>query len=247
MMKPRWLWIFVWLAGAAFSSAADESPTPAPQAAIQGPNVRPGYPDAFAFGYKLAEDSASPDGKYGVIHADSGEIADEIARDFLVALKPFRILAANEGRAYRTYHGHSPDGMTVEWAKDSSAALVTVEGKWGPVGFTLFELHDGRVTRQTDLFPQIERLLQPGLRQSKIKMIASYVWASSGGVGITLEENDSHIDADGRRIHFDLSGTSNPKPMEPPIDTWHGHLVAVWSIPEARWLTHKLTNHTNRQ
>ncbi|HEV2715855.1 MAG TPA: hypothetical protein VGU64_11375 [Terriglobales bacterium] len=189
----------------------------------------------------------SPDGKYGVIYADSDEVGDEVARDFLVALKPFRILAANEGRAYRTYHGYSRDGMTVEWAKDSSAALVTVEGKWGPVGFTLFELHDGRVTRQTDLFPQIERLLQPGLQQAKIKSVASYVEASSGGVGITLEENDSHIDADGRRIHFDLSGTSNPKPMEPPIDTWHGHLEAVWSIPEARWLTHKLTNHTDRQ
>jgi hypothetical protein len=241
-MKPRRLWTFVWLTSAAFSSAADESPTPVPDIEIHGPNVRPGYPDAFALGYKIAENSISPDGKYGVIYANASVLVErEVARNFLVALKPFRVLALTE--AYRYYN---KEGIFVEWTKDSSAALVEVSGKWGPIGFTLFELRDGRVTRQTDLYSQIQRLLEPGFRQAKLKPYndAQHFILDSAG---NDQEQESRIDADGKRIHFDVDGTNNPKPMEPPIKTWSGRLEAVWSIPESRWLTHKVTNSTYRQ
>jgi len=204
--------------------------------------VRPGYPDAFAFGYKLAEDSISPDGKYGVIYADNPLLAErEVARNFLVALKPFRVLALTE--AYRYY---DREALTVEWTKDGSAALVEVAGKWGPIGFTLFELHDGRVTREIDLYSQIERLLEPGFRQAKVQPyndVLHFILDSEG----ETEKPDVDIDADGQRVHFDVLGTNNPKPMEPPIKTWSGRPEAVWSIPEARWLTHKVTNSTYRQ
>jgi len=82
MMKPRWLWTFVWFTSAAFSSAADESPAPVPDIEIHGPNVRPGFPDAFALAYKLADDSISPDGKYGLISPNLHRISYEVARDF---------------------------------------------------------------------------------------------------------------------------------------------------------------------
>jgi hypothetical protein len=35
--------------------------------------------------------------------------------------------------------------------------------------------------------------------------------------------------------------------MDPPIKTWGGHFEGTWSIPEARWVTHKVTNSTYRQ
>ena len=95
-MKPRPLWTFVWLASAAFSSAADESPAPVSDIEIHGPDARPGFPDAFAFGYRVADDSTSPDGKYAVISPNLHRVGYEVARDFLVALKPFRFLAVNE-------------------------------------------------------------------------------------------------------------------------------------------------------
>src|SRR5436190_17373415 len=163
-MKPRRLWTLVWLASAAFSSAADESPAPVPDIEIHGPNIRPGYPDAFALGYKLADNSISPDGKYGVIYADPQRIDYEVARNFLVGLKPFRILAVTEGAAC---YGRR-DELVVEWAKDNSAVVATVEGKWGPVAFTLFELQDGRVKRRTNLYAEIVRLLEPGLRRANV-------------------------------------------------------------------------------
>jgi len=242
MMKLQRLCTVILLASAAFSRAADESPTPAPQAEIQGANVRPGYPDAFAFGYKLAEDSVSPDGKYGLIYCDDPSIVERDAgRNFLVTLNPFRILAVVD--AYRYYDREDVD---VEWAKDSSVALVGVPGKWGPIGFTLFEFHDGRVTRQTDLYAQMAGLLEPGFRQAKVQPYNDIIHfiLDSGGED---KEPETQIDPDGKRIHVDVFATNNPKPMDPPMKTWGGHLEAVWSIPEARWVTHKATNSTYRQ
>jgi hypothetical protein len=140
MIKPWRFCAVVLSATAAFSLAADESPTPVPGVEIRGPNARPGYPDAFALGYKIAEDSISPDGKYGIIYADNPLLAErEVARNFLVALKPFRVLAVAE--AYRYY---DREALAVEWTKDSSAALVEVPGKWGPI-----RLHAIRNTRRT--------------------------------------------------------------------------------------------------
>jgi hypothetical protein len=136
MMKPRRLWTFVWLASAAFSSAADESPTPVPNVEIHGPNARLGFRDAFAFGYHVADDSISPDGRYAVISPNLHRISYEVARDFLAELKPFRFLAVNEAETPYDIRNTT----FVEWPKDNSAVVISVEGKWGPVGFTLFEL-----------------------------------------------------------------------------------------------------------
>jgi hypothetical protein len=239
-MKPRRLWTFVWLTSAAFSSAADESPAPVPDIEIHGPNVRPGYPDAFALGYKLTDDSISPGGEYAFISPNLHRIDYEVGRDFLVALKPLRFLAVNEAE--------TPYGIRnttiVEWAKDNSAVVVTVQGKWGPVGFTLFELRDGRVKRQTNLYAEIVRLLEPAYQKARVEPWNDL--SHFNFVGGEKEEEEAHLESDGRQIRFDVDATNNPKPMEPPVKKWSGHFEGTWSIPEARWLTRKVTSKTYR-
>jgi len=237
MMTPPRLFTVILLASAAFSTAADEAPSPVPNVEIHGPNVRPGFPDAFAFGYHVADDSISPDGKYAVISPNLHRISYEVARDFLVALKPFRFLAVNEAETPNDIRNTT----LVEWAKDNSAVLITVDGKWGPVAFTLFELQDGRVKRQTNLYTEIVRLLEPGYQKAKVKP-----WNDLYHFNFDRPE-EAHLESDGREIRFNVDATNNPKPMEPPIRTWNGHFEGTWSIPEARWLTHKVTNSTYRQ
>jgi hypothetical protein len=239
-MKPRRLLIVVWLASAAFSLAEDESP--APDVEIHGPNVRPGYPDAFAVGYHVADDSISPDGKYAIISPDLHRISYEVARDFLVALKPFRFVAVNKAETPYDIRNTT----FVEWIKDNSAVVISVEGKWGPVAFTLFELQDGHVKRQTNLYAEIVRLLEPGYQKAKVKP-----WNDLYHFNFDRNEKNpgegSLVENDGRRIRFDVFATNNPKPMDPPIKTWGGHFAGTWSIPEARWLTRKVTSSTYRQ
>ena len=47
--------------------------------------------------------------------------------------------------------------------------LVGVYGKWGLLGLNLFELRDGHVTRRTNLFAEIERLLDSSFPRSKVE------------------------------------------------------------------------------
>jgi hypothetical protein len=241
-MKPRRLWTLVWLASAAFLLAVDESPAPVPEIEIHGPNVRPGYPDAFAFGYHVADDSISPDGKYAVISPNLHRVGYEVARDFLVELKPLRFLAINEAETSYDIRNTT----FVEWAKDSSAVVVSVEGKWGPVGFTLFELQDGRVKRQTNLYAEIVGLLEPGYQKAKVKPWND-LYHFNFDRGEKSRGAGAHLGSDGRQIRFNVDATNNPKPMSPPMKTWNGHFEGTWSIPEARWITHKVTNDTYRQ
>ncbi len=242
MMKPRRLWTFVWLASAAFSRAADESPAPVPEVEIHGPNVRPGFPDAFAFGYHVADDSISPDGEYAVISPNLHRISYEVARDFLVALKPFRFLAVNEAETPNDIRNTT----FVEWAKDNSDVVISVDGKWGPVGFTLFELQDDRVKRQTNLYAEIVRLLEPAYRRAKVEPWNDFNHFNFDRRGKDIGE-ECHLENDGRQIRFDVFATNNPKPMDPPIKTWGGHFEGTWSIPEAGWLVRKVTSSTYRQ
>jgi hypothetical protein len=242
MMTPQPLFTVILLASAAFSGAADKSPTPAPEIEIHGPNVRPGYPDAFALGYKLADDSISPNGKYAVISPNLHRISYEVARDFLVALKPFRFVAVNEADTPYDIRNTT----FVKWTTDNSAVVISVEGKWGPIAFTLFELQDGHVKRQTNLYAEIVRLLEPGYQKAKVKP-----WNDLYHFNFDRGEKDmgegAHLESDGRQIRFDVFATNNPKPMDPPMKTWGGHFEGTWSIPEARWLTRKVTSSTYRQ
>jgi hypothetical protein len=241
MMTPRRLFTVILLASAAFSTAADESPAPVPNVEILGPNARPGFPDAFAFGYHVADDSISPDRKYAVISPNLHRISYEVARDFLVALKPFRFLAVNEAETPNDIRNTT----FVEWAKDNSAVVISVEGKWGPVGFTLFELQDGRVKRQTNLYAEIVRLLEPAFHKAWVEPWNDLSHFNFVG-GEKEREEGVHLESDSRQIRFDVDATNNPKPMEPPVKKWSGHFEGTWSIPEARWLTRKVTSETYR-
>jgi hypothetical protein len=134
----------------------------------------------MAHGYRLRDEDVSPDGRFGVIHADADTIAPAKARNYLVALGPFRILGESKGAVYHQPNdGHG--AIVVEWAKDNTAALVMVGHKWGTIGATLFELKEGRVTRRTDLYAKLYKGLMVaifGIR-SRYSCLASLLSFSS--------------------------------------------------------------------
>jgi hypothetical protein len=197
---------------------------------IRAPHAMAGRPDAFALGYRMREQDVSPDNRFGVIHADMNVIDAEAARNFLVALDPFRILAVNEGFAY--FHPGNHREMAVQWAKDSSAVLVMVGDKWGTVGATLFELHDGRVTRRTDIMAAITSLLAAKFPKGKVEPYNNWLRFILDG------ETEFDLSEDGGQIRIDVSATNNPNLS--PGKTWEGTLKALWSVPAARWIEHKV-------
>ena len=78
-------------------------------------------------GYHIGDESTSPGGHHATIQADPDVVDAEKARNFLVALKPFRQVAELPGFAYFDHANHP--SLVVNWAADSSTALVLVGGK----------------------------------------------------------------------------------------------------------------------
>jgi hypothetical protein len=214
--------------------AQESSDKPATVVEIRGPNVRPGLPDAFSLGYELYPNTVSSDGKFGVIFADArrGYISELIARNFLVALNPFRILAPNESFAYFGPHGGRE--MVVEWTRDSSAALVLLGWKWGTIGATLFELRDGRVTRRTDLMAEIFKLLKPRFPKGKVKPYNDMMLITPDG------NDDWAFSEDGKQLRIELA--SNTAPNLAPGKQWSASFKGVWSVPQGKWTQQKITS-----
>src|SRR5438445_6207125 len=62
---------------------------------FHGPNVHPGYPDAFELYHKLTKKLVSPDGQFGIIYPGPWLIESPPA-DYVVAVRESRILGLVE-------------------------------------------------------------------------------------------------------------------------------------------------------
>lgn len=212
--------------------AQEEAEKEMPQVEIRGPSVRPGMPDSFAPGYEVDPDTVSADGRFGVIFPNprSGYENNVLGRNFLVALKPFRILAANEGFAYFGPHGNRQ--MAVKWTKDGAAALVVIASKWGTVGATLFELREGRVTRRTDLMAEITKLLAPRFPKGKVEPY-------NDSMLITITNPDEwKLTKDGQSVLIEIYG--NTAPNLAPGKQWSASFKGKWSVPQGKWVDTKI-------
>lgn len=177
-------------------------------------------------GYEFSEESVSPDGKYGVIYANSEVIDTDVAVNFLVSSKPFRILARNAGFSYYKPGNHRE--MHVEWTTDSSTALLMIGDKWGTIGATLFELKDGKVTRSTDIMASINVLLQKEFPAGKVTPyndIMSFVLE---------EEKEWKFSDDGKTLSIDVVASNSPNLAGKTA--WRGTFQGVWDVAAAKWL-----------
>jgi len=205
---------------------------------FHGPAVHPGYPDAFSTDYILPKDTVSPDGKYGLIFPDR-ELSDNPGRDFIVALDPPRILTLLETDEPE-FEGMSHGGYSLEWSGDSSVALVTLAGKWGPRDFLLIELQNGKVTGTTQLGAKIRQLLEPDYQNAKAAPYNDYYHfifenQESETPFCTLEKS--------ALVRIDAFATSDPKSS----GEWRARVRAVWDIRNAKVTRQQVTRLSGRK
>ena len=159
-------------------------------------------PDSLPQGYHLRNEDVSPDKRFGVIHADVPTVDPDKARNYLVALKPFRILSENNGPAF--YDEGGSRAMVVNWSEDSSVALVCVGGKWGTIGATLFKLKEGRVARRSDLLAEVTRSLKAKFPKGKVRPY-------NASVPFVISNEDTwELSADGRQVTIDVAVDTAP-------------------------------------
>lgn len=168
-------------------------------------------------GFRLMEDSESPDGKFGVL--EPADVPDEAfwkSRNLIVETKTDSIVGAVEGvpGAKRMNHG----GAKAKWSQDSGLLLWIVDGKWGPRTVTFVKIAEGEILRQSDL---IKAGYAEILKRSKAAFPKAYAAALKqnqgsgsaypGGftVAVTLQSPEAALPA-----NFVVTLTSNPKGIE---------------------------------
>jgi hypothetical protein len=110
----------------------------------------------------LMAPSISPNKKLALIYPKEGdEFATEdefkTADNYLVALDPFRILGPLPVGYFENINHKL---LSVNWAKDSSAAVILSQGKWSPRCVIAFEIKEGQIVHQRELSQAVSDFLR---------------------------------------------------------------------------------------
>ncbi len=218
---------FACLGGAPRAGGAGEPGNPQPLPAEAPANLKKNF--------LVAAGSTSPDGRFAVIFPtlESSEAKD--AKDYVVALRPFRIVTELKTR-WPYFQNQSNSGTTTEWLRDGTAALVTIESKWGPGDIFLLEFREGQLARETDLGARIRQVLLPDFKAAKAERYN--------------DENEFVLEPDGSSasvkfgpggaVRIRCLGSTDPKGMG-GSRSWKGRLVAEWSVAQGRFARQKVT------
>jgi hypothetical protein len=192
-------------------------------------------PKDYADKYLLAQNTLSPDKTIGVIYPKLDLCEDESdkrCQDFLVQLKPFKILGTLDTESPH-FQNKSHGGISGEWSKDGMAALVTLESKWGPGDIFLYEFKGGQLARSTNLLRKIHDLLAPDYRKA---MSARY----NDSFDFIFESEDKPmVELKGSTVQINATATTDPK-RTPGEKTWDGKVEAVWDITQAKFTSQKV-------
>jgi streptogramin lyase/tetratricopeptide (TPR) repeat protein len=205
--------------------AGRPAPEPEEEEAESETDSSTGLPDKYARNYLIARSTISPDKKFAVIYPtdDYYQSADN-AKDYLVRLQPFSILGALQ--AEEPYFQHqSHGGISAEWSDDSSVALITLDGKWGPHDVFLVEFHNGKPSRTTNLLRKARDLLPPSDRKA-----------------FFIEDEDMAFQLDGTsRVVINASVQTSPNDLGLSPDSWNGHVEATWDVKHAKFTSKEVS------
>lgn len=193
-----------------------------------------GLPEDYAKNYLVAASTISPDKKFAVIYPTTDFSESPEAKDYVVALQPFSILRSLETK-WPYFQHESNAGISAEWSDDSSVALITLDGKWGPHDVFLAEFRDGKLSRMTNILAKAHDLLLPDYRKAKPERYNEYF-------DFIFENEDNPIcELDGvRQVLIDGKATTDPKSIA-GTRAWDARVKAVWDIAQAKFTRQTVT------
>jgi len=192
-------------------------------------------PREYAGKFLIAENTLSSDKTIGVIYPTlelCAEQSDKRCQDYLVQLKPFKILATLETK-WPHFENKNHGGISGHWSKDGAALLMTLESKWGPGDIFLYEFKDGQLVRSTNLLRKMHELLEPDFRRAKSGHYNDYFDF------IFESEETPMVEFKGSTLRIRARATTDPKQIAGE-KAWDGRLEAVWDISQAKFTSQKV-------
>jgi hypothetical protein len=192
-------------------------------------------PPEYAKNYLLARGTMSPDEKFAVIYPTLDFSESKEAKDLLVALKPFRVLAPLPTE-YPYFQNKNHGALGADWSSDGSAALITLDIKWGPGDVFLVEFSGDTVKRITNLLEKVRELLRPKFRAAKPKPESyndrnDFIFEQEEGGACNFEGN--------RLVKIYTKATNDPKDLSKR--PWRVLVKAEWDIAQAKFVSQKIT------
>ena len=219
-------------------AAAAEKPRSNQEREAAGEDSSAGLPEQYAKNYLTASKTVSPDKKFAVIYpneamGDAASAKGTEIKDYLVTLLPFAVLQPLDTK-WPYYEHESHGGLGAEWSDDSSVALITLDGKWGPHDIFLVEFRDGKLSRMTNILAKAHDLLLPDYRKAKPERYNEYF-------DFIFESEDEPIcKLDGvKQVRIEGHATTDPKGLS--RRKWSAQVKAVWDIPKAKFIEQKIT------
>jgi hypothetical protein len=192
-----------------------------------------GLPAKYAKDYLVSSSTLSPDKNFAVIYPTKGNEEFPVGANYVVSLKPFAILGKLDAK-FPYFKNENHGGLSSQWADDSSAALITLDSKWGPGDIFLVEFKDGKLARRTNLLRKMHDLLLADFKTAKAAPYNDYY-------DFIFESEDEPVcKFDGAKIDINALATTDPKGAADGR-VWEGRLVAVWDIAQAQFVSQKIT------
>src|SRR6266487_1720450 len=197
-----------------------------------------GLPETYAKNYLIAHSTISPDKKFAVIYPneameDAATAKDTEVKDYLVTLQPFNIVRALETK-WPYFQHESHGGISAEWSDDSSVALITLDGKWGPRDVFLVEFHNGKLSRMTNVLRKAHDLMLPNYRKAKAERYNDYYEF------IFVEDATFKLDGTSRVV-IDADAHTSPNDLGLGPSAWRGHVDATWDITQAKFTSKEVS------
>jgi hypothetical protein len=195
------------------------------------PAKDPAPKSASASDYTVAKGSLSPDGRYAIAYLKKTPEDVNKVKNYVVAVKPFRIIAEVHGDGVRA--DSKKWAVEVRWTADSSAVIATTKfDKWDMiVGSSYVELRDGNAARRIDLLSEINGQLVADFRKSKGAVYNEFLPIILTGSEVTFE-------AGGKAIRVKSEATNDPNIAR--NISWNAEFEGIWSVTDGKWKILKL-------
>jgi len=223
------------------------------QSELYSSNFEPTPPESFPAtyaDYQILPGTISPDQQFAAIYPKRSRLyALDHYGLFLVALKPFRVMAqlplGNSNLAENTRCDFASS-----WAKDSSAFVMIAGYRWGPEKVSVVALKEGKITGQMELTKEVRRIIRSDFKASRARPYNDhyeFVFTDHySGIQVPKDEKSSGWDLDDAgHVRIECVCTTDPKGIDEK--GWSVKFSGVWDIRTKCFLSKEFVRVLNKQ